>query len=104
MTIYLAVLVTVSIYLIFLIWAKYNDMKDEEKLIARPLVDNDLDDKHVYEVITFTGQWRESSCDSKVQMIVAGDDGKTDVRTLDPGWKDTLRKGCADSYIMSTTR
>lgn len=83
---------------------RYNDHIDEKKLIARPLVDNVKEDKYLYEIITFTGPWNQSSCDSAVQLILTGSEDKTEVRTLDPGWKDTLRKGCADSYVMKTPR
>eukprot|EP00094_Tigriopus_californicus_P011733 TCALIF_11336-PA protein Name:"Similar to lov-1 Location of vulva defective 1 (Caenorhabditis elegans)" AED:0.02 eAED:0.02 QI:96/0.94/0.83/1/0.71/0.80/36/119/3138 len=104
MTIYMAVIVTFTIYIILLIWSKFQDMKDEKHLRSRPLVDNNPKDHYLYEILAFTGQWRESSCDSLVQIVITGDDEQTAVRTLDPGWKDTLRKGCVDSYIMRSPR
>ena len=36
--------------------------------------------------------------------IIAGNEDNTCTRVLDPGWQDTLRKGCVDSYIMKTPR
>ena len=104
MTIYMTIIVTLALYLILMIWSKYNDIMDEKQLVSRPLVDNDPQDSYLYEILAFTGQWRESSCNSKIEIIVTGEDDQTETRTLDPGWKDTLRKGCVDSYIMRTPR
>ena len=39
-----------------------------------------------------------------VPRRLTGDEDVTEVRTLDPGWKNTLRKGCVDSYVMKTPR
>ena len=77
---------------------------DEKQLVSRPLVDNDPKDNYLYEILTFTGQWRESSCNSLVELILTGDKDQTPKRILDPGFKDTLRKGCVDSYIMKTPK
>ena len=104
MTIYMTIIVTLALYLILMIWSKYNDIVDEKHLVSRPLVDNDPKDNYLYEILAFTGQWREASCNSKIEIIVTGEDDQTETRTLDPGWKDTLRKGCVDSYIMRTPR
>lgn len=79
-------------------------MLDEKNLISRPLMDNIREDKYLYEILAFTGPWNEASCDSKVQFIISGDEDETEVRTLDPGWTDSLRKGCVDSYVMKTPR
>jgi hypothetical protein len=80
------------------------DCKDAKKLISRPLIDNVRQDKYMYEILVFTGPLKEASCNSKVQFIIFGDEDVTPVRTLDPGWKDTLKKGCVDSYVMKTPR
>lgn len=72
--------------------------------MSRALIDNVKKDAYLYEIVTLTGQWKGSTCDSKVHFILTGDDDSTGVRTLDPGWKDTLRKGTVDSYVMKTPR
>jgi hypothetical protein len=81
-----------------------NDKKDEERLCSRPLIDNLKQDKYLYEILIFTGPWHQASCDSKVQFVLTGDEDATWIRTLDPCWKDTLRKGCVDSYVMKTPK
>ena len=80
------------------------DLKDEKSLVSRALLDNHKNDHYIYEILTFTGQWKQSSCDSKVYFTLNGDEDGTEVRLLDPGWKDTLRKGTIDSYVMKTPR
>ena len=104
LTIYMTILVTLTLYILILIWARYHDNKDEKRLISRPMVDNDPNDHYMYEVLTFTGAKREASCNSKVEVILTGTEDESGVRILDPGWKDTLRKGCVDSYILKVPR
>ena len=74
MTIYMTIIVTLALYLILMIWSKYNDIMDEKQLVSRPLVDNDPQDSYLYEILAFTGQWRESSCNSKVEIVLGGKD------------------------------
>ena len=85
-------------------YPRYVDLIDEKSLISRPLVDNKEKDSYLYEILTFTGHWKESSCNSKVYFTITGDEDSTEVRMLDPGWMDTLKKGTADSYVMKTPR
>lgn len=89
-------------YFIFVI--RYYDLKDKKALVSRPLVDNHKKDEYLYEILTFTGQWKGSSCDSNVYFMLSGEEDSTEVRSLDPGWKDTLRRGTVDSYVMKTPR
>lgn len=80
------------------------DLIDEKRLASRALIDNSDSDHYLYEILTFTGQWKGSSCDSNVYFTVCGDEDESEIRLLDPGWKDTLRKGTVDSYVMKTPR
>ena len=70
MTIYFTVILSLIIYLVVVIWGRFHDLKDEKRLASRPLIDNDPLDHYLYEILTFTGQWRESSCNSKVEIVV----------------------------------
>ena len=65
---------------------------------------NNEEDKYLYEILTFTGNWQGSSCDSAVSFILTGEYEQTPIRVLDEGRKDTLRKGTVDSYLMKTPR
>jgi hypothetical protein len=83
---------------------RYNDLKDKKALVSRALVDNHRNDAYLYEILTFTGQWKGSSCNSRVYFMISGDEDATEMRTLDPGWRDTLRRGTVDSYVMKAPR
>ncbi len=37
--------------------------------ISRPMVDNDDENKYMYEILAFTGNKKGASCDSKVNRI-----------------------------------
>ena len=104
LTIYLTVIVTMILYLSLLTWSLHQDMKDKKKLITRALPDNNEDDYYLYEILTFTGNWAGSSCDSGVSFVLTGEYEQTPIRILDEGRKDTLRKGTVDSYLMKTPR
>ena len=65
---------------------------------------NNKEDHYLYEILTFTGNWAGSSCDSGVSFILTGELEQTRIRILDEGRKDTLRKGTVDSYLMKTPR
>ena len=75
------------------------------KIITHPLPDNDNEEDHyLYEILTFTGHWAGSSCDSGVYFILTGENEQTPIRILDGGRKDTLRRGTVDSYLMRSPR
>lgn len=65
-TIYLTVICIVSIYLILLVYSRYKDKKDVEKLGVTPLSDNHRVDRYFYEIIVFTGHRLDSGTESKV--------------------------------------
>ena len=104
MTIYLTIIICLVLYLLMSIWAKYQDVQDDKRLRSLACPDNKMDHNYIYEILTFTGPWEGSSCDSKVFIEITGDNGSTGTRQLDPGRKDTLRKGTIDSYILKTSR
>ena len=101
MTIYMAILVSIISYLLFLIWAKYQDIEDERRRASKPLPDNDPVDSYVYEIIAMTGAQAQATCKSKIQFILTGEDDETDIRTLP---RITLERGGIDSYVMATSR
>ena len=48
--------------------SRFEDKKDKLRLVSHAFPDNKSEDKYIYEVITFTGNWASASCDSKVQF------------------------------------
>ncbi len=67
-TIYLTIILVSTIYLILLIFARYKDRKDLEKLGVTPLPDNHQSDKYFYQILVFTGQRKDSGTKSKVKI------------------------------------
>ena len=104
MTIYMTIIVCLILYFIISAWARYEDIQDDKKLRSLACPDNRLNHKYVYEILTFTGSWEGSSCNSAVSIEITGDYGSTGARQLDSGRKDTLRKGTVDSYVLKTSR
>ena len=104
MTIYMTVIVCLVAYFILLIYARIKDLKDVERIKSRSLPDNNLDDNYMYEIITFTGDRKGASCDSKVYFILSGENGATDIRSLDDKNSITLRRGTVDSFVMFTPK
>ena len=65
-TVYLTVICVTVIYLILLIYSRYKDRKDLEKLGVTPLPDNHKADQYFYQILVFTGQRKDSGTKSKV--------------------------------------
>ncbi|CAF4160578.1 unnamed protein product, partial [Adineta steineri] len=55
-TIYSTIICVCVIYIILLLFSRYKDKKDIEKLGVTPLPDNHKSDKYFYQIIVFTGQ------------------------------------------------
>lgn len=104
MTIYFTVIITLLLYILLSIWARYADLQDSKRLVSFAMPDNNLMHNYLYEILTFTGHWEGSTCDSAIYFELTGDNGTSGERCLDPGRKDTLRKGTVDSYVMKSPR
>ena len=88
-----------------LIWARFQDKKDDQKLGSNLLIDNKPENDYCYEIITFTGNRFESACDSIVRFYISGNSGDSGTRVLnDPEKNKTLRRGAVDSFIMSVEK
>ncbi len=51
-----------------MIFARYKDKKDIEKLGVTPLPDNHKSDGYFYQIIVFTGQRKNAGTNSKVRL------------------------------------
>ena len=108
-SIYIALIVILASFFLLLAFSRYRDIQDTKKLGSLALVDNDQDDKYVYEIIVFTGMKNGASCDSNVSMVLFGDRAETDVRHLKAAQgseehRKTFRSGAIDSFVMTTRR
>jgi polycystin 1L2 len=65
--IFITALVLICLYVLFAIWARYQDSRDINKLNIIPLKDNHSPDNYFYELMVFTGNRNESETDSKVK-------------------------------------
>ena len=65
-TIYFTVICVTVIYLILMIYSRYKDRKDLQKLGVTPLPDNHPSDQYFYEILVFTGHRQGSGTKSKV--------------------------------------
>jgi polycystin 1L2 len=65
-TIYLTVICVSVIYILLMIYARFKDKKDLQKLGVTPLPDNHKCDQYFYQIILFTGQRKDAGTKSKV--------------------------------------
>ncbi|XP_071105701.1 polycystin-1-like [Haliotis cracherodii] len=100
-TIYITEMVICVLYLLAVVWARRKDRKDLERLGLTPLKDNDSRDKYYYEVIVVTGMRRNAGTDSKVFLILSGENDETDVRMLGDDKRKVFRRGNVDAFLMT---
>ncbi len=103
-TIYLTVICISILYLLLIIYARYKDKKDLEKLGVTALDDNYGADEYCYEIIVFTGHRRDAGTTSKVQFIIAGDEDETKVRTFSDRHRKILQRGGIDAFVMTVAK
>ena len=103
-TIYLTLICISIIYILLMIYARYKDKKDLEKLGITFLEDNHQSDKYYYQIIVFTGQRFDSGTKSKVYFILSGDSDQTDVRRLADPNRKILQRGGIDVFVMSVPK
>ena len=65
-TVYSTVICVTVMYLILVIYSRYKDRKDLQKLGVTSLPDNHQSDQYFYQILVFTGQRKDSGTKSKV--------------------------------------
>ncbi|CAF1670733.1 unnamed protein product, partial [Adineta ricciae] len=103
-TIYLTIISVSVIYVLLIIYARYYDKKDLQKLGVTPLPDNHPSDEYYYQIIVFTGQRNDAGTKSNVHFILYGLDDQTSVRTLADPHRRVLQRGGIDAFIMSVPK
>ncbi|CAM1317953.1 Uncharacterised protein g6856 [Pycnogonum litorale] len=104
LTIYLTITISMSLYLILLVWSRWKDKKDVEKLGASPLPDNNIEHSCLYEILVFTGTKWNSGTDSKIKFVLSGDFGDSGVRALDDPERRVFQRSSVDSFVMTTPK
>ncbi|CAF3869870.1 unnamed protein product, partial [Adineta steineri] len=103
-TVYLTMIVTVLLYIILMIYARFKDKKDFEKLGVTPLADNNKSDQYLYQILVFTGQRTNAGTDSKVYFVLSGDDDQTQVRLFSDPHRKIFQRGGIDSFIIAVPK
>jgi hypothetical protein len=103
-TIYLTVIYVSVIYMILIIYARWKDKKDVEKLGVTPLPDNHPLDEYFYQILVFTGQRKDAGTKSKVHFILSGDKDDTLVRTFADPHRQIFQRGGIDAFIMAVPK
>jgi hypothetical protein len=103
-TIYLTVICTSIIYLILMIYARWNDRKDLEKLGVTSLPDNHQSDEYFYQILVFTGQRKGAGTKSNVHFILSGEQDETHIRTFADPHRSILQRGGIDAFIMAVPK
>ena len=101
--IYITVILIVVVYLLFMIWGRYQDKIDSKKIGICMLKDNQPLDSYFYEVIVFSGSRANAETDSQVSIVLSGDCDDTKPRVLEDPKRKCFRRGGVDSFILSTS-
>ncbi|CAF2863540.1 unnamed protein product [Rotaria sp. Silwood2] len=103
-TVYLTIICIYILYFLLVIYARYKDKKDIEKLGVTPLPDNYFNDQYFYQILVFTGNRKNAGTKSKVQFILVGDNDETSVRTFADPHRKVLQRGGIDAFIMAVPK
>ncbi|CAF1004007.1 unnamed protein product [Adineta steineri] len=103
-TVYLTMIFTSIIYIILMIYARFKDKKDFEKLGVTPLVDNNKSDHYYYQILVFTGQRTNAGTDSKVYFVLSGGDDQTQIRLFSDPHRKIFQRGGINSFIIAVPK
>jgi hypothetical protein len=103
-TVYITLISVCLLYLLLIIYARYKDKKDVEKLGVTPLPDNHKSDQYLYQILVFTGHRKDAGTKSKVHFILSGDTDETQVRTFADPRRTILQRGGIDAFIMTVPK
>ncbi|CAF4003433.1 unnamed protein product [Adineta steineri] len=103
-TVYLTMIITSILYIILMIYARFKDKKDFEKLGVTPLADNNKSDQYLYQILVFTGQRTNAGTESKVYFVLSGDDDQTQIRLFSDPHRKIFQRGGIDSFIIAVPK
>ena len=103
-TVYLTVISFSVAYLLVVIYARYKDRKDQQKLGVIPLPDNHPADQYFYQILVFTGHRKDAGTKSRVHFILSGDTDDTSVRTFSCSDRTILQRDGVDAFVMAVSK
>ncbi|CAF4146964.1 unnamed protein product, partial [Adineta steineri] len=103
-TVYLTMIFTSIIYIILMIYARFKDKKDIEKLGVTPLADNNKSDHYYYQILVFTGQRTNAGTDSKVYFVLSGNNDQTHIRLFADPHRKLFQRGGINSFIIAVPK
>ncbi|CAF0973552.1 unnamed protein product, partial [Brachionus calyciflorus] len=98
--IYSTVIGLVALYILIGLWAYVNDRRDKKRVGISVLEDRFSSDNYFYEIIVFTGNRSNASTDSKVSLILNGDNYETNPREMIDKKRKLFRRGGIDSFVL----
>ncbi|CAF3624741.1 unnamed protein product [Adineta steineri] len=103
-TVYLTMIFTSVVYIILMVYARFKDKKDFEKLGVTPLADNNKSDHYYYQILVFTGQRTNAGTDSKVYFVLSGDNDQTQIRLFSDPHRKIFQRGGINSFIIAVPK
>ncbi|CAF1250371.1 unnamed protein product [Adineta steineri] len=100
-TIYLTIICICILYILIVIYARYKDKKDLEKLGVTPLSDNYSTDQYFYQILVFTGHQANAGTNSKIHFVLAGEEDEIAVPTFSDSHRKILQHGGIGAFIMA---
>ncbi|XP_046579125.1 polycystic kidney disease protein 1-like 2 [Haliotis rubra] len=95
------IIVVIVLYLVVIFFVRRADKKDVDKWSVVPLRDNLLSDVYHYQVTVFTGMRRNAGTKSQVYLVLGGEQGDTEIRSLEDKNKRKPDRGSVNSYVLS---
>nr|AKN21726.1 PKD1L-3 [Schmidtea mediterranea] len=92
------------VFILLLVWARRQDIKDIEKVGLTPLASNDPKDMYLYEVIVDTSIRNNAGTTSNVYFILSGELNETDPTHLVDSKRKILKRGNVDRFLLAVPR
>ncbi|EDO38968.1 predicted protein, partial [Nematostella vectensis] len=96
------VMTAFACYLIMLVWARREDIRDDKRAEIYSLDDNSGMDKGHYDVTVYTGMSNDAGTTSTVCCLIEGDRGQTTPRALFDPSRIRFKRGAEDSFYLTT--
>lgn len=102
LTIYMLLIITFVLYIIGMIFAIIQDMRDEKKLLVPVLADNYPEDNYLYEIEVETGPLASHGTTSNIYFLLDGDKDDTGARCFTDPNREIFKSGALDHFILAT--